>query len=239
MKTLQTNRGMQPHGFTQTDLLDLLTVLALLALVVLPALANTRPRSARVICANNLRQIGMAMHFWGNEHSDRPPWEVPPVEGGTRQHALAPNAWDHFAWISNELASPRLLFCPSDIGQSARDFTGDPAGGYLHPNFANRATSYFLAHTGASSEWNTHVQSGDRNISGQGLIGGCPRFTSVWSSSLPARSSTFYWTAAMHGDSGNALNFDGAVAQMTSEGLRQKFNERITDAGSIHVVLPR
>jgi competence protein ComGC len=130
------------RAFTRAELLVILAVLSLLALIVLPALANTRPRSARVICANNLRQIGVGMQLWGNDHDDQPPWEVRLEQGGTYQHPLAPNTWLHFAWLSNELASPKLLLCPADSGKAAYDFTGDPLGGYLHPNFANRATSY-------------------------------------------------------------------------------------------------
>lgn len=118
-------------GFTRLELVALLAALALLAAAVLPALAGNRIRSDRVLCANNLRQISMALQQWGNDHSDQPPWEVLPADGGTYAHALSPNVWYHFAWISNELASPRILFCPTDTGKPARDFTGDPAGGYL------------------------------------------------------------------------------------------------------------
>src|SRR5262245_33734498 len=91
-------------AFTRVDLLIVIAVIVLLAAVVLPALANNRFRSDRVICANNLRQIGMAMQLWANDHNELPPYDVPAAEGGTLGHALAPNAWLHFSWVSNELA---------------------------------------------------------------------------------------------------------------------------------------
>src|SRR5262245_58541584 len=239
MKTKSPICNKVELAFTRADLLVLLAVLALLTIIALPALANNRSRSDRVICANNLRQIGMAMHLWGNEHSDRPPWEVPPADGGTMQHALAPNAWYHFSWISNELASPHLLFCPSDTGQPARDFSGDASGGYLHSNFRGRATSYFLAHKGIS-ERNTQVQSGDRNISAMGPAGGCPRFTSTSSLPLPAHQPEVRWISGLHGDAGNILSFDAAVVQANSEGLIKQLNlSAANDGGSLHVVLPR
>src|SRR5258706_15697824 len=91
----RTPRSALERAFPGAELLVILAVLALLALVVLPALANNRPRSARVICANNLRQIGMGFQLWGNDHNDTLPQEVPVLQGGTMQHALAPNVWLH------------------------------------------------------------------------------------------------------------------------------------------------
>src|SRR5688500_3962889 len=75
-------------GFRRGDLRVVLAVLALLALVVLPALANTGARPARVICATNLRQIGMGYQLWSNDHDDQPPWEIRPEQGGTLHHPL-------------------------------------------------------------------------------------------------------------------------------------------------------
>ena len=226
-------------AFTRTELLVVLGVLALLALVVLPALANNRPRSARVICANNPRQIGMAMQLWGNDHDDRPPYEVELADGGTRRHALAANTWLHFAWLSNELASPQLLLCPADSGKPARDFTGDPAGGYLHPNFANRATSYALSHldsTGANG-----FLAGDRNLRFNIGIVGCSVFYTGWGIGLPVSSPNDGWTNGLHQFAGNYLTFDGAVEQADNSTLRNTLNAARTDIGStsLHFSVPR
>src|SRR5262245_41072852 len=99
-------------AFTRVELLAVLASIAFLAMVVLPALANNRQRSDRVICVNNLRQIGVAFQLWGNDHGDDPPQMVMTNDGGTRRHSLAPNTWLHFAWISNELINPQFVFCP-------------------------------------------------------------------------------------------------------------------------------
>src|SRR5213075_1294029 len=113
-----------------------------------PALANGHPRSDRLVCANNLRRIYVAMQQWGNDHNDRVPFAVPVSEGGTRLHPLAANVWLHFSWISNELGTATVLACPSDNGTVARDFSASPESGYLNPNFRGNATSYFLSHGG-------------------------------------------------------------------------------------------
>jgi hypothetical protein len=191
-------------AFTRAELLVIVAEVTLLALVVLPALANTRPRSARVICANNLRRIGMAMQLWGNDHGDRPPYEAELAEGGTRRHPLAANTWLHFAWLSNELASPQLLRCPSDSEAPARDFTGNPTGGYLHPNFANRATSYFLTYRIAVPA--LRVQAGDRNVQFTGGVAGCSVFNTAWAITRPISGSLQYWTNSIHRNAGNFLS---------------------------------
>src|SRR5947207_15875450 len=113
-------------ALTRLDLVGVLAGLTLLAIIAAPVLANPRGHADRVVCANKLRQIGLAMQIWGNDHGDAVPHEVPVDQGGTRQHPLAVNAWLHFSWVSNELGNARVLFCPSDEGHPARDFTGDP-----------------------------------------------------------------------------------------------------------------
>jgi len=232
-RTARTHRA-----FTRVELVVVLAVLALLGLVVVPALANNRPRSERVTCANNLRQIGAAMQLWGNDHHDLFPQEVPVAEGGTRSHPLASNVWLHFAWISNQLGSAKVLFCPSDTGRPARDFTGDPTGGYLHPNFRNRATSYFLSHVGVDGI--TDLLAGDRNVGSEGPQS-CARFgTALRVSSQPV-TPRFQWTNSLHIQTGNLLLFDGRVEQLSNRGLRDTVDTivRFQDYASLHFITPR
>jgi hypothetical protein len=240
------NAATGQGAFTRSDLCVVLSVLTLLALVVLPALANTRPRSARVICANNLRQIGMGLQLWGNDFNDQPPWEVParlPGAGGfgggpgTMQHSLAPNVWLHLAWISNEVATPKIYLCPSDSGRPASDFTGNAPDGYLHPNFRNAATSYFLSHAFYNTP--TAMIAGDRNV-GSDFPGGCSRFNYTLGSTLLPQSSAFQWNTNLHHNAGNLLRGDGRVEQFSNLGLRNTVTTLpIGDGGSLHYITPR
>jgi hypothetical protein len=214
---LRTPRFALELAFTRPELFVILAVLSLLVFVVLPALANNRPRSARVICANNLRQLGVGFQLWGNDHGDKVPFELYPAEGGTRLHPLAPNVWLHFSWLSNEIASPRILHCPSDDGRPAMDFSGLPSGGYLHPNFLNRSTSYFLSHSLGQIIWPTTFISGDRNVGGGRIQG-----DSVFGTSLGLLNSGFaWWTNGLHESQGNILRSDGAVFHYGDVGFRQ------------------
>lgn len=225
-------------AFTRAELVALLLSLLLLALIALPALAGARVRSTRVACANNLRQIGVAALLWGGDHRDRVPWEVPLVEGGTMLHALAVNPWLHFSWLSNELASPVVLLCPSDTGRPAQDFTGDPAMGYLHPNFANRATSYFVAHSRMGLPIGLMI--GDRNLGYDNTVS-CPNFATAFSLTIWPVSPAFAWNANLHGRAGNIVKFDGQAEQFSNAELRAHIRSMPFDDvnTTTHYISPR
>ena len=223
-------------AFTRTDAVVVSGVIGLLVAIVLPALANDRTRSSRVICANNLRQIGSAMQTWGNDHGDRRPQEVPVEEGGTRRHVLAVNTWVHYSKLSNDLTSPKVLHCPADTGQPADEFSNHPAKGYFNPNFANRATSYALAYDLFSAN---RIMAADRNLQFNVGPAGCSVFNTAWGIGLRYFGSG--WTNGLHQFAGNFLSFDGAVEQANNSRLIDVFNSASRDDGasSIHFSVPR
>jgi type II secretory pathway pseudopilin PulG len=225
------------QAFTRLELLALLAGLALLAAVALPALAGPRQRSQRVMCANNLRQIVAAVQLWGADHRDTVPWELPLADGGTRLHVLGANPWLHFSWLSNELASPVVLLCPSDTGRPAQDFSGDPARGYIHPNFANRATSYFLAHSRIGHP--TGLMAGDRNL-GFDATTVCSAFPIALSLTTFPLSPSFAWNTNLHNQAGNIVRLDGRVEQFSNLELRADLQAmRPDDNRATHYITPR
>lgn len=226
------------RAFARLEALALLGAIALLTLVALPLPAGNRLRSDRVVCANNLRQISAAMQLWANDHGDLFPQEVAVSDGGTSMHPLAVNVWLHFSWISNELGSAQVLFCPSDQGRPARDFSADPTGGYLNPNFANRSTSYLLSH--ARQFQPTDLLAADRNV-GSDQATGCSRFRSARGVILqqpPPLSSRFEWTPELHNGGGNLLLFDGRVVEVPTGGLRAYYSP-LAGEGPFHFIAPR
>ena len=231
-------------AFTRIELVAVLLALALCAAVMLPALASSRPRSQRVTCANNLRQIGQAFHLWGNEHNHRVPFAVALSDGGTQLHPLGVNPWLHFSWMSNELNSASILLCPSDSGRPARDFSADPNGGYIHPNFANAATSYALAHggSGTRADWfGNAIISFDRNM-GFDSTASCPYFAQVrfLAVTISSQSPALRWDGRLHAASGNILRLGGSVDQLSNAGLPGAFVAPADDNnGSKHFITPR
>jgi prepilin-type N-terminal cleavage/methylation domain-containing protein len=61
-------------AFTLIELLVVIVTLAVLAVLILPALAKSGDNGARMVCLNNLRQLGTALNLYTGENQDYMPW---------------------------------------------------------------------------------------------------------------------------------------------------------------------
>jgi len=103
------------QAFTLVELLVVIAVIALLAGLLLPALAGAKARAQAVICLGQMRQLGLAVRLYADDHGD----EFPRSQHSAFAHgqltwgrALAPQLGaDPIAW-TNLLRT--LYRCPAD-----------------------------------------------------------------------------------------------------------------------------
>ena len=224
-------------AFTRVELIASIAALALLGGLAAPLLGTTRSDSNEAICFNNLRQIGYAVRVWGDDHGDRPPWLTRVSEGGTRPDTGTKpgNAWFEYAFLSNQLLTPKILACPADAGvQVAREWPEFSSSG-----FRANAVSYLLG-LHCEPERPLALLAADRNVRVTSAGGTCGPAAINNISSLDWSDPNIAWTNQVHGSVGHLLKNDGSVEFATSSRLRSAVAEdRVNDNSFLHLLRAR
>jgi hypothetical protein len=189
---------------TLIEVLMVVAVLLLLAAVFLPTLNHGPARAPRIQCVNNLKQIALADRVWEGDHGDTYPLFVPGTNGGTMDFTSGPNAWRHFQVMSNEISTPKILFCPAET---------DPgrfvATNFIHLNNSN--LSFFVGLVPNDTN-PALILAGDHNITN-----GAPVRNALLGLTTNQRAG---WTAEVHHEVGNVALADGSVQEVSSAGLQ-------------------
>ncbi len=162
MKTHRTRRALQlrrgplqkprrfTDAFTLVELLVVMAIISILAAMLLPGLAMAKEKARSIFCLNNIKQIGIAMNLYADDHDDF----LVPAEYSARRGSSAQEGWPTILYNRKYLPAERspdhyavpsgksVFRCPSgtpkvySFDPVSRD---DPEGGKAWP-FVSEST---------------------------------------------------------------------------------------------------
>ena len=257
MKNLRKKIG----AFTLIELLVVIAIIAILAAMLLPALAAAKRKAQKISCVNNLKESGLSFRVWEGDNNNQYPMAVSSTAGGATEFlvhqtvgpgtagATTYNPAMVFLVMSNELSSPKILYCPSDgyhtAGQGyATNFTYADLMGLGTTFAALGGTPTKISYWVDADATETDPQMlmlGDCNIgtastSGSGVAAnyrfgtsqsgsagngsGANTAAGINGTAFGTASGQYSWTGTdMHLKSGNVQMADGSVQSVTISGL--------------------
>jgi prepilin-type N-terminal cleavage/methylation domain-containing protein/prepilin-type processing-associated H-X9-DG protein len=203
MKTRRTKK--QARGMTLIEVLVVIFVIAVIAAMFLPALAAAKRKHARIGCVNKLKEIGLSFKIWEGDNDDKYPMQFAITNADTMKSIASGNAYVFWQTMSNELATPRILFCPDDTEHT------EPTNNFS-TGFSDANISYFFNLDGNGTDPQM-ILIGDDNL----LVNGTRVQPGILN--LSANNSVA-WTKERHNGAGNIGLADGSVQQVTSDGFK-------------------
>ena len=224
---MKTNpRACRTRGLTFLEAMATAAVLfvGLVALWPMIRPIGCKAPAHRVNCVSNLKQIGLGMRMWANDHGDKFPWQVSISDTGTLEFVDTGSVYFHFLAASNQITSPKVLACNDDKKKS-RVSEWD--------KFGDRNLSYFIG-LDADEAKPQSILSGDRNI-----LGGQVSSNRFISFNAQSQAS---WGTDLHKRAGNIGLADGSAHQVTDNGIARQIQAALlslTNVTELRFAVPK
>lgn len=215
---MKTELTPSRRAFSLTDLLLVVAALIGVATVILPAMSRPRTSHCKTNCTNNLKQIGLAFRIWAGDNNDKFPMQLSATNGGVQELAEQGSAYAVFLIMSNELNTPKILFCPGDNNPQRRIATifspATPPGAneWAIPFTETNSLSYFVGLDAEDIKPTTFL-SGDDHFT---VAGAKPKRGLL----ALATNAPVEWRDERHPKQGNIAMADGSVQGFSTTALR-------------------
>jgi prepilin-type N-terminal cleavage/methylation domain-containing protein len=205
------NTSGRQDGFTLVELLVVIAIIGILAALLLPALQRSKLSAQRAICANNLKQVGVAVKLYADEHDGSLPGATKPPAGYWKTNGI--DIWTiykslvkNYAGLSGPSTPDDHVFaCPADRFYN----TGIP-GSFTNAPMHEQTRSDFSSYDFNTGNLRTnfgsgHIFSGIAGLKESSIVE--PART-ILVGEMPA------WIPFSWHKPQSALQFNGAMAQL-------------------------